>query len=132
MARETIVKNDRYVFEVDPDINRLFFTFIGFYENPEVVPDFHADALKALDRLKPGFTSLVDTTQFKTPPEDVLKLFNKVQQDMIARGVSRNAEVVSSAFVEVNLEELASRSEFGKVLRQFRGMAEALAWLNEK
>lgn len=131
MARETIAKNDRYIFEVDPDINRLFFTFIGFYESIDVIPDFHADALKALDKLRPGFTSLVDTTQFKTPPQDVLVLFNKVQKDMVAKGVSKNAEVVSSAFVEVNLEELASRSEFGKVLRQFKGMAEALAWLNE-
>jgi len=131
MARETVVKNDRYIFEVDQDINRLFFTFLGFYENATVVPDFRSDALKTLDKLQPGFTSLVDTTKFKTPPQDVLDLFNKVQEDMIARGVSKNAEVVSSAFVEVNLEELASRSEFGKVLRQFKSMSEALSWLNE-
>jgi hypothetical protein len=57
---------------------------------------------------------------------------NRVQQDMVAKGVSKNAEVVSSAFVEVNLEEVASRSEFGKVMRQFKSMVEALEWLNEK
>jgi hypothetical protein len=89
------------------------------------------DVLKALDKLRPGFTNLVDTTQFKTPPKDVLALFGRVQQDIMASGISKNAEVVSSAFVEVNLEEIASRSEFGKVLRQFRSMAEALEWLNE-
>jgi hypothetical protein len=131
MARETIVKTDRYIFEVDPDINRLYLTFIGFYESVDVVPDFHADALKAMEKLKPGFTNLVDTTQFKTPPQDVLDLFNRVQKDLVSRGIRKNAEVVSSAFVEVNLEELASRSEFGRVLRQFKSMAEALAWLNE-
>jgi hypothetical protein len=131
MAKETIAKNNRYIFEVDQDINRLFLTFLGFYESVDVVPDFHADVLKAMDRLKPGFTNLVDTTQFKTPPKDVLNLFSRVQQDIVTRGISKNAEVVSSAFVEVNLEEVASRSEFGKVLRQFKSMAEALAWLNE-
>ena len=131
MARETIAKNDRYIFEVDPDINRLFFTFIGFYESIDVIPDFHADALKALDKLGPGFTSLVDTTQFKTPPQDVLDMFNRVQREMVVRGVFKNAEIISSAFIEVNLEELASRSEFAKVLKQFKSMAEALAWLNE-
>jgi hypothetical protein len=131
MAKETIARNDRYIFEVDQDINRLFLTFIGFYESADVIPDFHMDVLKALDKLRPGFTNLVDTTQFKTPPKDVLALFGRVQQDIMASGISKNAEVVSSAFVEVNLEEIASRSEFGKVLRQFRSMAEALEWLNE-
>jgi hypothetical protein len=131
MAKETIARNDRYIFEVDQDINRLFLTFIGFYESADVIPDFHKDVLKALDKLRPGFTNLVDTTQFKTPPKDVLALFGRVQQDIMASGISKNAEVVSSAFVEVNLEEIASRSEFGKVLRQFRSMAEALEWLNE-
>jgi hypothetical protein len=131
MARETIAKNDYYIFEVDKYINRLFFTFMGFYENTQVVPDFYSDALKALDKVNPGFTSLVDTTQFKTPPQDVLDMFNRVQREMVVRGVSKNAEIISSAFVEVNLEELASRSEFAKVLKQFKSMAEALAWLNE-
>ena len=131
MARETIAKNDHYIFEVDKDINRLFFTFMGFYENTQMVPDFYSDALKALDKLNPGFTSLVDTTQFKTPPQDVLDMFNRVQREMVVRGVFKNAEIISSAFIEVNLEELASRSEFAKVLKQFKSMAEALAWLNE-
>ena len=131
MARETIAKNDHYIFEVDKDINRLFFTFMGFYENTQMVPDFYSDALKALDKLNPGFTSLVDTTQFKTPPKDVMEVFGRVQQRIMARGISKNAEVVSSAFVEVNLEEVASHSDLSQVLRQFKSMADALAWLNE-
>jgi hypothetical protein len=49
----------------------------------------------------------------------------------MARGISKNAEVVSSAFVEVNLEEVASHSDLSQVLRQFKSMSEALAWLNE-
>jgi hypothetical protein len=131
MARETIAKNEYYIIEVDTDINRFYATFVGFYESSNVVPNFVSDVAKAMDRLTSGFTSLVDTTQFKTPPQDVLSLFNRAQQELLRRGVSKNAEVVSSAFVEVNLEEVASRSEFGKVMRQFKSMAEALEWLNE-
>jgi hypothetical protein len=132
MAREAIAKNDKYMYEVDTDINRLFITMWGFWESVGVVPNLRTDMALALDKLRPGYTVLVDTTQLKTPPRDVMDAMNRVQQDMVAKGVSKNAEVVSSAFVEVNLEEVASRSEFGKVMRQFKSMVEALEWLNEK
>jgi hypothetical protein len=131
MAREMVVKNDHYVLEVDPDINRLFITLQGFWENPTVTPNILTDIDAALDRVRPGFTNLVDTTQFKTPPKDVMEVFERVQQRIMARGISKNAEVVSSAFVEVNLEEVASHSDLSQVLRQFKSMSEALAWLNE-
>jgi DNA-binding transcriptional regulator GbsR (MarR family) len=131
MARETVAKTDYYLFEVDPDINRLFLTLRGFWENPSVAPNVLKDMDAALDKVRPGFTNLVDTTQFKTPPKDVMEVFERVQQRIMARGISKNAEVVSSAFVEVNLEEVASQSDLSKVLRQFKSMADALAWLNE-
>jgi len=131
MARETIAKTDYYMFEVDPDINRLFITISGFWENAGVAPNMFTDIDRALERVQPGFTNLVDTTLFKTPPEDVRELFGRVQQRIVARGIRKNAEVVSSAFVELNLEEIAAKSELSDVLRQFKGMAEALAWLNE-
>jgi hypothetical protein len=131
MARETVVKTDFYLFEVDPDINRLFLTISGFWENAGVAPNVLSDIDLALDKVRPGFTNLVDTTQFKTPPRDVMELFGRVQQKIVARGIRKNAEVVSSAFVELNLEEVASTSDLGNVLRQFKSMAEALAWLNE-
>jgi hypothetical protein len=131
MARETIAKTSYYMFEVDPDINRLFLTISGFWENAGVAPDVLRDIDLALDKVRPGFTNLVDTTQFKTPPKDVRDLFERVQQRIVARGIKKNAEVVSSAFVELNLEEIAEKSEMGNVLRQFKSMADALAWLNE-
>ncbi|MBN1881420.1 MAG: hypothetical protein JW885_04535 [Deltaproteobacteria bacterium] len=131
MARETIAKTDNYLFEVDPDINRLFITLMGFWENVNVVPNLMTDIDKALDKVRPGFTNLVDTTQFKTPPKEVMEAFGRVQQRIMARGISKNAEVVSSAFVELNLEEVASQSDLSKVLRQFKSMAEALSWLDE-
>ena len=131
MARETIAKTDYYIFEVDPDINRLFITIQGFWENTGVAPNILTEIDQALEKVRPGFTNLVDTTQFKTPPRDVLEMFSRVQQKIVARGISKNAEVVSSAFVEVNLEEVAAQSDLSKVLRQFKSMAEALAWLNE-
>jgi predicted DNA-binding protein (UPF0278 family) len=131
MGREIIAKNDYYTFEVDTDINRLFLTLVGFWENAGVAPDIFTDIENALDKLTPGFTNLVDMTRFKIPPNDVKELFEKVQHRIISRGIAKNAEVISSAFVEVNLEEVASQSELSKVLRQFKGMAEALEWLNE-
>jgi hypothetical protein len=132
MAREIIAKNNYYVLEVDQEINRLFITLDGFWENTGVIPDIFADIDRALDKVKPGFTNLVDLSQFKTPPKDVREIFAQVQQRIISRGISKNAEVVSSAFVEVNLEEVASKSDMSKVLRQFKSISEALSWLNEK
>lgn len=131
MARETIAKTNYYTFEVDPDINRLFLTLVGFWENAGVAPNFLTDADPALDKLRPGFTNLVDVTQLKNPPKDVRDLFESIQKKFMSRGMAKNAEVISSAFVEVNLDEVASQSGMSTVLRQFKSMAEALAWLNE-
>ena len=119
------------MFEVDPDINRLFLTLIGFWENAGVVPNFLTDVDPALEKLRPGFTNLVDVTQLKTPPKDVRDLFETIQKKFMSRGMAKNAEIVSSAFVEVNLDEVASQSGMSTVLRQFKSMAEALSWLNE-
>ena len=131
MARETIAKNKYYIFEVDPDINRLFLTLIGFWENAGAVPNFLTDVDPALEKLRSGFTNLVDVTQLKNPPKDVRDLFETIQKKFMSRGMAKNAEVVSSAFIEVNLDEVASQSGMSTVLRQFKSMAEALSWLNE-
>jgi hypothetical protein len=131
MARETIAKNDYYTFEVDTSINRIFITMVGFWENAGVVPNFLTDGDLLLEKLNPGFTNLVDVTQMKTPPKDVRDLFEQIQKKFMSRGMSKNAEVISSAFVEVNLDEVASQSGMSTILRQFKSMAEALAWLNE-
>lgn len=131
MARETIAKTDHYMYEVDPDINRLYTTLWGLWKDAGVAPNVLRDIGLALDRLKPGFTNLVDSTQFKMPSKDVMKLFEKVQQKIVAAGISKNAEVVSSAFVELNLEKVLKESELSHVSRQFKSMADALVWLNE-
>jgi hypothetical protein len=119
------------MYEVDPDINRLYTTIWGLWMNAGVAPNVLRDIGLALERLRPGFTNLVDSTQFKTPSKDVMELFEKVQQKIIAKGISKNAEVVSSGFVELNLEKVLTQSELSRVSRQFKSMAEALAWLNE-
>jgi hypothetical protein len=104
---------------------------VGFWENAGVVPNFLTDGDLLLEKLNPGFTNLVDVTQMKTPPKDVRDLFEQIQKKFMSRGMSKNAEVISSAFVEVNLDEVASQSGMSTILRQFKSMAEALAWLNE-
>ena len=119
------------MYEVDKDINRLYTTIWGLWMDAGVAPNVLQDIGRALDKLEPGFTNLVDSTQFKTPSKDVMELFEKVQQKIIARGISKNAEVVSSAFVELNLNKVLKKSELSDVSRQFKGMAEAISWLNE-
>ena len=131
MAREVIAKTDYYMYEVDPAINRLYTTIWRLWENAGVAPNLHRDIDRALERVQPGFTNLVDSTQFKTPSKDVMELFGQVQKKIMARGISKNAEVVSSAFVEFNLDKVLEKSELSEVSRQFKSMAEALAWLKE-
>ena len=131
MARETIAKTDHYMYEVDTDINRLYTTIWGLWKDAGVAPNVLRDIGLALEKLQPGFTNLVDSTRFKTPSKDVMELFNEVQQKILAKGISKNAEVVSSAFVELNLEKVLEQSELSDVSRQFKNMAEALVWLSE-
>lgn len=130
--KEEIAKTKFYEFGVDQAKNRVYFTLIGFWASPNDVPNVYDDAMKAVDKVKPGYTILADLRDFKTPPNDVLKLTAKVQESLVKRGASKNAEVMDAKLVKFSMEKSADSSGLKTIpFRQFDNMAEAIAWLDK-
>jgi len=125
---EQVAKTDYYELNRDEAKNRAFFTFIGFWKDESVVPNFYNDCIKLLNSMKPGFTLLANLKNLKTPPQDIVDLFTKVQLAIIEKGVSKSAEVVDSMLVKVNVDESSDASGIQK--RQFDNISDALTWLD--
>lgn len=129
---EEIVKNKYYEVSVDQGKNRVFFSLIGFWENANVVPDLYDDCMKAVDKVKPGYTILANLKDFKTPPPEVIKLTAKVQESLVKRGASKSAEVLDSMLVKYNMDKSSEASGLTTIqLKQFDNVAAAVAWLDE-
>lgn len=126
---ETIVKNKKYELRVDKVKNRAFYSFFGFWETPDVVPDFLDDCRKTLDQVSRGFTLLVNLSALKTPPKDIGALFVKLQKMSMEKNPGKIAEVFDSMLVKVNIDETLEIS--GIKTRQFDSVEKATQWLDE-
>jgi hypothetical protein len=126
---ETIVKNEKYEVRFDKSKNRLFYTFTGFWETPDVVVNLMDDCKKGLDQMSSGFTLLVNLSAIKTPSKDVRALFVELQQITMGYNPGRIAEVMDSMMVKVNVDETHDIS--GVKTKQFDSVEKATQWLDE-
>ncbi len=126
---ETIVKNEKYVIEVDVVKNRTYFTFIGFWESAAVVPNFLDDCRKAFEKISRGYSNLVNLSALKTPPDEIGALFIELQKMAMEYHPGKIAELYDSTLVKVRVEESTDAS--GIKSRKFDSMTKAVAWLDE-
>ncbi|MBN1573682.1 MAG: hypothetical protein JW984_10855 [Deltaproteobacteria bacterium] len=129
--KEIIGKTEFYEVGVDQAKNRIYFTLIGFWKNMDDVPDVYADSMKAVDKLKRGYTILADLRNFKTPTKEAIAVTAKVQDSLVKRGASKSAEILDSKLVKFRMDESADTSGLTTILRQFDNEAAAVAWLDE-
>lgn len=126
-----IAKREKYTIAVDPDKNRIYYTPIGFWQNPEDFPNYFQDWEKALAQVKPGFTGLADLTQFKTPGPKVKAMLEKGQKALNDAGLGKAAELYGEdAFVEQSHDNIAKRSGLKRL--SFKELWKAEAWLDEE
>ena len=112
-----IATREKYTLAVDLDKNRLYFTPIGFWQNPEDFPNFFQDWEKAIAQMKKGFTGLGDMTKFKTPGPKIKPMLEKVQKMTNDAGLRKTAEVFGedAAISEQSLDNIAKRSGMKKL-----------------
>ncbi len=126
---ETIVTNKKYEVSMDRAKNRLFYTFKGFWENPDVVKNLMDDCKKGLDQMSSGFTLLVDVTPLGTPSNDINALFAKLQILTMGYNPGRIAEIIDTMIIKVNVDEAHEIS--GVKTKQFDSRDKAIRWLDE-
>lgn len=130
--KEVISKTEFYEVAVDTAKNRIFFTLVGFWKNVDDVPNVYDDSMKAVDKLKSGYTILADLREFKTPTPEAIEVTKRVQVSLVKRGASKSAEVLDSKLVKFRMTESAESSGLTTIkFGQFDNVAEATAWLDE-
>lgn len=128
VAKEIIVKNKFYQIALNPSLNRVYLTIIGFWRTPQEVASYLPDLEKALRQLQPGFTLLTDLTGMKTHPAPVQAVHLAAQALLLRKGLRQTAEVTASSLVQFQTDTYAKNSKMP--LRQFSSAEQAEAYLN--
>lgn len=126
----TVIKDHKlYKIEISKEKNRAYLKIIGFWRNPEAVPDYIADWSKAISSLTKGFTLLTDASEMKTHPQEVRKLHEQAQAILLKGGVRKVAEILKDDVAEMQLDAVAKTTQFPK--KNFREREAAEKWLDE-
>ncbi len=118
----------QYTIFILPEKNRAYLKIIGFWRNPEAVPDYLKDWTKATTLLTKGFTLLTDASEMKTHPQELRKLHEQAQALLLKAGVSKVAEILKDDVAEMQLDAVAKTTQFPK--KNFRSAEEAERWLD--
>jgi len=123
-----INETKQYSISILPEKNRAYLKIIGFWRNPEAVPDYLKDWTKATSLLTKGFTLLTDASEMKTHPQELRKLHEQAQAILLKAGVSKVAEVLKDDVAEMQLDAVAKTTQFPK--KNFRSSEDAERWLD--
>ncbi|HEY9044562.1 MAG TPA: hypothetical protein VIN08_01640 [Ohtaekwangia sp.] len=129
MSQIKISENKYYTIFVSPEKNRAYLKIIGFWRNPEIVPNYLSDWNTALSKLKKGFTLLTDASEMKTHPQEVVKLHEQAQAILLKNGIKKVAEILKDDIAEMQLNAVAKATQFPK--KNFRLAEDAEKWLDE-
>jgi hypothetical protein len=125
----TIASNKHYIIGISREKNRAYLKIIGFWRNPEAVPDYIADWTRAISALKKEFTLLTDASEMKTHPQEVRKLHEQAQALLLKAGIRKVAEILKDDVTEMQLDSVAKTTQFPK--KNFRDRETAELWLDE-
>lgn len=126
--KKTIVQNKFYELYISETKNRAYLKIIGFWRNPETVPEYLSDWEKTLTQLKKGFTLLTDASEMKTHPQEMRKVHENAQKMVMDAGLTKVAEVIPNDITEYQLDSIAQTNGFPK--RTFRTVEDAEKWLD--
>ena len=65
--------NHYFLFSVDVEKNRQYLVLRGYWEDISVAEDFLRYNRESIDRLQPGFTTLIDISELQAPTEEILR-----------------------------------------------------------
>lgn len=123
-----IAQTPQYELSVSTSKNRAYLRIIGFWRNPEQVPNYLEDWVKAVAALKPCFTLVTDAREMKIHPAAVRVLHEKAQAYIIKAGLFKVAEIQADKITELQLDGVSQDTSMPK--RNFNDPVEAEQWLD--
>lgn len=128
MSKIPIASSPQYELIVSLKKNRAYLKIIGFWRNPEMVPNYLEDWKKAVSILSPGFTLLTDAREMVIHPGTVREIHEKAQKFIVDCGVSKVAELQNNVAAELQLNGVASGTRLPK--KNFFNQLAAEDWLS--
>ena len=124
-----VVRNQYYDIAFNPVKNRMYLRIKGFWKDAESVRSYVPDLQKGVDKMKPGFTLMVDLRGMKTPPLEVNEIHKQAQLALVKGGLLKTAEVLSES--DLVLQKVLDRISQDSMmpLKQFTDPKQAEAWL---
>lgn len=130
--KEQHVKNEYYEIYIDKGKNRSYVTLRGYWKNLYNVPNLYRDFLAVPKKLRPEYTSLLDMREFKTPGQDVINMFIKIENDNARINERRKAaRVVSQPLEKLAADRIGRDSGVKESTAFFNTLEEAEAWLDQ-
>ncbi len=126
---QEVAKNDYYSLEVDDEKNRIYLAVKGRWKDAQVAPNYVSDIEKAANCVKSGFTIVANLTEMKPPSKEVGALHLAAQETLVKAGLSKTAEIVASALLQLSVDRYANESGMDKMV--FDDRAKAEKWLDE-
>ncbi len=125
----TVVKNNYYVLTVDQVKNRAYMTLMGYWKSQSEVSNFIPDIEKAIRKVVPGFTILIDFTQYTGSSSELFNMHVEAQRIVLKAEVSRAAEVILDNPV-LKMFSVAYSKESGLSPLSFKNRLHAERWLD--
>jgi hypothetical protein len=130
--KKTIVKNEYYEMSVDVKINRAYWVMRGLWKKISDIPDYRRHTREAMSLLKPGFTSVIDLSEFKTPSPEVLDLLMEVAKETEDSSQGRQAQIINKEDMEIvrTSRSVMKEADMDTRMMQFDSYEEAIEWLD--
>ena len=130
--KEQYVKNEYYDIYIDRQKNRSYITLRGYWKNIDLVPDLEKDFLSVPGKLQPGYTSLIDLREFKTPGPDVMSTFIAIENENAkVNERSKAARIVTQPLEKLAADRIGKDSGIKDKTAFFNSLEAAEVWLDE-
>jgi hypothetical protein len=128
--KNVLIENQYYKIHTDPIKNRVYFSITGSIKDINAIPHFVEDWQKAILEVQTNFTILSDVRAMGIQAKTVAKLHESIQSDLMQKGVSEVAEVISiSDIADLQSSHTAQRS--GITTKKFKSVEQAEYYLDK-
>lgn len=125
------VNNDCFSIDLDVENQQCHIVLKGDWTKEGTAISYKKHITDALTCLKPGFTILVDISNFKLPSITSLEYLKQVQEKCIKAGMKKSAEIIpQSTYTQLAINRIKERNKLGEIKRKsFTSKKEAESWL---
>ena len=124
------ITNEFYELRANSVKNRLYIKIIGFWQAPNVVPNYLSDIKEMTEHLRSGFSILADLREMRTCPASVVPIHEEGLQITKAAGVEYSAEVISDTIANMQMKKMYREHDVND--NKFGTIEEAEAFLDSQ